>query len=133
MEQPAGKQLQGGDAEARREAARAMGSARTPAKSEAAKRRNESRKGVPLSPETKQKLSEAQRLRWEEKRAAAASAGVVEPPKEKGKPGRKPKPVDPNQPKRPRGRPVGWRKNPAAAETATTSTTEQAGTGDQGE
>jgi hypothetical protein len=102
-----GKQLQDDGAEMRRDAARALGSARTPAKSAAAKRRNEARKGVPLAEETRQKLSEAGKLRWENIRAqkAAAAAANPAPPKAAKRMGRPPKPVDPDAPKRPRGRP----------------------------
>jgi hypothetical protein len=105
----AGKELQGGDAEARREAARALGSARTPAKSAAAKLRNEKRKGVPLPEETRRKLSEAGKERWEKIRqekaaVAAASPPVVKERKPMGRPRTTPA-ADPNAPKRGRGRP----------------------------
>ena len=103
----AGKDLQGGDAETRRAAAAALGSARTPAKSAAAKLRNEKRKGVPLPEETRQKMSEAAKERWEKIREEKAAQAVVAAPapKEQKKMGRPRKPIDPEAPKRGRGRP----------------------------
>ena len=102
----AGKDLQGGDAETRRVAAAALGSARTPAKKAAASARAEKLKGIPLSDATRQKLSDKGKERWAAIRAAEASAPAV--PKEKKRMGRPPKPVDPDAadaPKRGRGRP----------------------------
>jgi hypothetical protein len=114
-----GKQMQGGNAEARREAARALGSARTPAKSEAAKLRNESRKGVPLAPEIREKMRQAQLSRWEAIRAERQAQGLdAEPATEKRPPGRPRKAMSEEAvaPKRPRGRP---KKTDAQSNTPT--------------
>ena len=69
--QPAGADLQGGDADARREAARLMGQASTEAKVLAARengKRGGRPKGMVVSEETRRRISETKRLR-----AAAAS------------------------------------------------------------
>lgn len=104
----AGKNLQGGDAETRRAAAAALGSARTPAKKAAAVLRAEARKGIPLAPETRQKLSEAGKERWAAIREKKAAAAALLPPVEKRPPGRprkEPAPSLETTPKRGRGRP----------------------------
>jgi len=103
----AGKDMRGPDASTRSEAARALGQARTPAKSAAAKIRAEKRKGVPLAEETRKKLSDAGKERWEKIRAEKAAALAAAPPvvKERKPMGRPRKTVDLDAPKRPRGRP----------------------------
>ncbi len=64
--QPAGADLQGGDADARREAARLMGQASTEAKVLAARengKRGGRPKGMVVSAETRRKISETKRSR----------------------------------------------------------------------
>ena len=63
-EQRGGAALQGGDADARQEAARLMGQARTDAKTAAARENGKKGgrpKGIPASAETKRKISESRR------------------------------------------------------------------------
>ncbi len=71
---PAGADLQGGDADARREAARLMGQASTEVKAQAARengKRGGRPRGMVVSEETRRKISETKRLR-------AAAAPPVE-------------------------------------------------------
>ena len=71
-EKPAGADLQGGDADARREAARLMGRASTETKAQAARengKRGGRPRGMVVSEETRRKISETKRLR-----AATASS-----------------------------------------------------------
>jgi hypothetical protein len=103
----AGKHIRDDSEETRREAAAAMGRARTPAKIRAARETAAARRGVPLSEEHREKIRVAQEARWEKYRAekAAAAAANPVPPKEPKRIGRPPKPVDPDAVKRSRGRP----------------------------
>ena len=64
--QPAGADLQSGDADARREAARLMGQVSTEAKTQAARdngKRGGRPKGMVVSEETRRRISETKRLR----------------------------------------------------------------------
>lgn len=95
--------------EARREAARAMGSAKTPRKTSTSRanmtRINEQRRAEGISEELRAKLRQKQQERRERERAAL---GLITEPAEKRPPGRprkeQPADVDP-APKRGRGRP----------------------------
>ncbi len=88
-EKRAGASLQGGSEEERRAAASMMGSARTPAKIEAARKVAEGRRGSKWTEEQKAKLREAQSARREREKQERTERGeVVETTGEKRKPGR---------------------------------------------
>ena len=108
-EESLGAQMHDADAEARREAARAMGRARTERKIAAARAVAESRRGVLWTEEQKAKLREAQKERRERERLARLTAGEVEPDtaaekRPVGRP-RKQTTEEGTAPKRPVGRP----------------------------
>ena len=107
METP-GKDMHDPAAEARREAARALGQARTPAKAKAARENAAARRGVPLSEEHREKIRAAQEARWEKYRAKKAEQAATLPPVEQKRRGR-PRQEQPAEldttPKRGRGRP----------------------------
>ena len=88
-----GSQMHDADAQARSEAAAAMGRARTPAKSAAAKARGEKLAGKPISEEHKRKIAEKNAAHWEKKRqekaqleAEAIAAGTAPPKRVPGRP-----------------------------------------------
>ena len=107
QEDTPGAAMHDADAELRRQAARAMGQARTEKKIAAARAVAESRIGAKWTEEQKANLREKQTERRERERQERAALGLTPAvPVEKKPPGRprKEQPVDP-APKRPRGRP----------------------------
>ena len=98
--------------EERREAARALGSARTPRKtstsSAAMTRINEQRRAEGIPEELREKLREKQQARRERERQAKEQAAALLPPVEKkraGRPRKEPATCPETTPKRGRGRP----------------------------
>ena len=71
----AGADLHNSDEEARRQAARMLGSIRTERKAESSRQNAAKRRGIPLSEEHKAKLREAQRIRWKREKAEAPKIG----------------------------------------------------------
>jgi hypothetical protein len=84
----AGKALHDADEEARREAARKMGSARTERKAAASRATAASRKGVTLTEEQRERQRQGQLARWERIRAERAAAGLTPVVVEKKRAGR---------------------------------------------
>jgi hypothetical protein len=102
-----GKALNSDDPEARREAGRLMGSARTERKIAAARAVAESRRGVKWTEEQKARLRAAQQARRERERRERLESDQTMPVKEKrpvGRPRTRPT-LDEDTPKRPVGRP----------------------------
>jgi hypothetical protein len=104
-----GADMHGDDPEARREAARLMGKARSERKIQAARAVAESRRGTKWTEEQKAQLRIAQAARRERERLAREAAGagaVVGTEKQRpGRPRTRPETADPDAPKRGPGRP----------------------------
>lgn len=117
-----GADLHGDDADARKEAARMMGRARTERKVNASRanaaKAAESRIGKTFTDEQRVKLKEAQRLRREREQAAREASGVAVPSAEKRPPGR-PRKVQPEQTTETAPQPQRGRGRPRKAEQAT--------------
>jgi len=120
-----GAALHDADAERRKEAARALGSARTEKKIAAARAVAESRRGSKWTDEQKANLREVQRIRREREQAERIANGATLPEAKEKKAIGRPKKVQSadaaiigaDSPKRGRGRP---RKSEAAIETPNT-------------
>lgn len=107
METSHGAELHNPDEEARKQAARMLGSIRTERKAESSRQNAAKRRGVPLSEEHRAKLKEAQRLRREREQATGVAVQNTEK-----KPVGRPRKTQPEQTtetapqqKRGRGRP----------------------------